>query len=366
MPRLLGSLAAALTVASILAGCGREAPFFAPRPHGSLSILSIPAGAAIFLDGQDTGAVTPDTLGSVATGPHVVRVLLTGYAAAPESVVVDVTVSSLASAMFTLEAVAQDPPKVVLLEGFSNVSCPGCPELAAVLTAVMAEPGHGLDRVLLIKWAANWPAPSDPHYQANPADNLARLTTYMSDILGVPTLFADGALVGDSGVPPTTTALSAVVDGLLAESPGFAIAVEAAVAGTGVAAAVTLTAVRTVERAGAQLHLVLAEHPVIYDTPPGTTGETEFHWIMRDFVTLPDRPLPLTAGTPVSKSGTLTLNSAWIQDHLFVIAFVQDPVTREVLQAGYAPVNATGLVAAQSTQASPFTVSPQPTGGGRP
>lgn len=368
MPRLSRALAAVLLVVPLLAGCGRQAPFFAPLPPaalGSLSVVSTPAGAAILLDGQDTGAVTPDTLESVVAGTHVVRVVLSGYAAEPESLVVDVTVSGLASAAFTLQEIVQEPLKVVLLEGFSNVDCPGCPELAAVLGAVMAEPGHGLDRVLLVKWATNWPNPLDPHYVANPTDNWARLMTYVSSIMGVPTLFADGSLVGTSGVPPTVEALSTLLDGLLTQSPGFAIAVDADVSGTSVAAEATLTSVRTVERAGAQLHLALLEQPVVYDTPPGSEGETEFHWIMRDFVTLPDSPLPLTAGTPVVRSGSLTLNPAWIQDHLYVVAFVQDPATLEVLQAGYAPVSA-GLAALQSTRSSPFTASSQPTGGSRP
>lgn len=361
MPRSPGFLATALAAAALAVGCGREAPFFEtppPETHGSLCILSTPAGATILLDGQDTGAVTPDTLESVAVGLHVVRVRLTGYAADPESLLVDVTAPDLASASFTLEAIPEAPPKVVLLEGFSNVDCIGCPELAEALAAVMAEPGHGIDRVLLIKWAASWPNMLDPHYQANPQDNIARLTTYMSDIAALPTLFADGARVGASGTPPTVTALSALVDQLLGADPGFAIAVRASVTAEGVAAEATLTAVRAVERPGARLHLVLVENPVIYSSPPGSEGETEFHWIMRDMVTPTDSPLPLTADAPAVRSGMLTPQPACVRGHLAVIAFVQDPATREVLQAGYAPLDPIHSVPAKSTRTFPTTPSP--------
>ncbi len=68
---------------------------------------------------------------------------------------------------FALTAVQAPPPQVVLLEAFSNVSCVGCPQMSATVAALTAEPGFGPDRVLLVKYAANWPALNDPHYQAN-------------------------------------------------------------------------------------------------------------------------------------------------------------------------------------------------------
>lgn len=322
-------------------GCGRQAPDFAPSPTqewGFLSVISTPSGAAITLDGQDTGQVTPDTLDAIVTGPHVVRVRLDGYVAEPESLVVEVTAPLMASAAFLLSELQQAPLKVALLEGFSNVDCLGCPELAATLAAVMAEPGHGRDRLLLIKYAANWPNYLDPHYQANPQDNTARLTFYQRDIMGIPTLFADGALVGVSGQAPTSAELSMLVDELLEVDPGFAIGVTATIAGPSVTVEATLTAVRSVSRTGAVLHFALLENPVVYAAPPGSQGETEFHWIMRDFITLAESPLPLTAAEPREMSGNLVVPAVCLSEHLAVIAFVQDPATREILQAGLAPL----------------------------
>ncbi len=322
-------------------GCGRKAPVFAPPPTqewGFLGVTSTPSGAAIALDGLDTGRVTPDTLETIVIGPHVVRVRLDGYVAEPESLVVEVTAPLMASAAFTLSEQQQAPLKVALLEGFSNVDCLGCPELAATLAAVMAEPGHGSDRLLLIKYATNWPNYLDPHYQTNPQDNTARLTFYQSDIMGIPTLFADGALVGVSGQATAAAELSTLVDELLAADPGFAIAVTATIAGSGVAAEAVLTAVRAVSHPGAVLHLALLENPVVYAAAPGSQGETEFHWIMRDFVTLAESPLPLAADEPREMSGNLAVPAVCLSAHLAVIAFVQDSATREILQAGLAPV----------------------------
>ena len=150
-----------------------------------------------------------------------------------------------------------------------------------------------------------------------------------------------------------------MMDGNDSPRAGKCPVVHGAITETGVQADVTLTAIRRVERAGARLHLALVENPVTYEQPPGSEGETEFHWIMRDFVTLPDCPLPVTPDAPVAMSGVLTLNSAWIQDHLSVIAFVQDSATREVLQAGFAPLGAPKPVPVKSTQTvPPLSMSP--------
>jgi hypothetical protein len=49
------------------------------RMVGSVAVTSTPGGAAVYLDGMDTGNVTPCTLSGVAAGDHVVTVKLPGY-----------------------------------------------------------------------------------------------------------------------------------------------------------------------------------------------------------------------------------------------------------------------------------------------
>jgi hypothetical protein len=45
-------------------------------PSGSIEITTNPSGAKIFLDGKDTGKISPDTLKNVSTGNHIIEVLL--------------------------------------------------------------------------------------------------------------------------------------------------------------------------------------------------------------------------------------------------------------------------------------------------
>jgi hypothetical protein len=51
----------------------------APVQSGSISIGSIPDGAAIILDGKDTGNRTPSLLSPVEAGPHAIRLVRTGF-----------------------------------------------------------------------------------------------------------------------------------------------------------------------------------------------------------------------------------------------------------------------------------------------
>lgn len=321
--------------------CGRKAPAFAPQTSGALAVLSSPGGADIVLDGLATGHVTPDTLHEVEPGEHVVRVAREGWTASPESLVVDVAPPAAAVAEFTLSPVEPAWSRVVLLEAFSNVSCIGCPQLTATLHALMAEPAYGPDRLLLIEYATNWPAANDPHYQAARLQNDARMAFYLPYLnVGIPTLVLDGALAGVSGQPPSLDALRPLVDARLAADPGFGVRVVASTpaAGASVAARATLRATRAVARPGAVLAFALVQDPVTYATAPGNQGETEFHWIMRDVVRAAGSPLPLAAGDSMVCTATLARQAAWPAADLHVVAFVQDPATREVLQAAHVRV----------------------------
>lgn len=69
---------------------------------GSVSVSSQPQGAKVFLDGEDTGKVTPCTIGEIASGRCDIRLQLKDYAPASQSVTV--TEGMTASVNVTLEA----------------------------------------------------------------------------------------------------------------------------------------------------------------------------------------------------------------------------------------------------------------------
>ena len=69
---------------------------------GSVSVSSQPQGAKVFLDGEDTGKVTPCTIGEIASGRCDIRLQLKDYAPASQSVTV--TEGMTASVNVTLVA----------------------------------------------------------------------------------------------------------------------------------------------------------------------------------------------------------------------------------------------------------------------
>ena len=83
---------------------------------GSIRVTSTPEGAAVFLDGTETGEVTNVTL-TVPAGDHVVRVELDGYQAMAKTVTV--TAGETAEAAFALEA-----PVITLAPGWNFISTP--------------------------------------------------------------------------------------------------------------------------------------------------------------------------------------------------------------------------------------------------
>jgi hypothetical protein len=302
---------------------------------GSLRVISTPSGADILLDGELTGEQTPILLGDIPVGQHVVKVALEGYLSQPDSLLVTILADQTSEAAFTLNEIINSVQKVVLIESFSNVSCPGCGNAAQVLADLMALPQYGLDRVLTIKYSLGFPQISDPHYQANTSDNTERMNYYL-DLLatGIPTFVGDGSLLGDSGNPPSLPDLVSLVDQLLMADPGFFVEVDATVGLSNVSATVTLNALRQVDLNDYALRLVLVENPIQYVDPPGSEGETEFHWVMRQFDT-PYSSLPvLDPGIPIVLEANLPSDPSWQTDRLFVIAFVQNELTREVMQSG--------------------------------
>jgi uncharacterized repeat protein (TIGR01451 family) len=76
-----------------------------PQLFGNISVTSSPPGAAISLDGSDTGMITPATVEKVNPGTHMVNVTLSGYQ--PSSQTVPVSADTTASAVFTLLQIPQ-------------------------------------------------------------------------------------------------------------------------------------------------------------------------------------------------------------------------------------------------------------------
>jgi hypothetical protein len=323
-------LCLALAGLFLLASCGAEPPWFAPidpADKGNIIVRSTPTGAAIFLGGVAQNTVTPDTLRSLDPGTYEVTVELTDHDSDPEMVSVDLASAETDSAVFTL-TLSVRAKKVVILEGFSNVSCPPCPELTDNLVAMVAKPEFPVDRVQFLEFAVSWPQLADPFFLANPQENQDRFGMY--SVPAAPDLYIDGVQQADA---LDADAMEAAVLAAMDEDPGFEIEVSANFSSSTVPVTVILTATRNLDLTDHVLYVAIYEKEVVIDPAPGINGQTEFHHIFRDRVDVPPTLGALAPGNPQQFDLTLTSGSAGA-DAYVAIAFVQHDTSHAILQAG--------------------------------
>jgi hypothetical protein len=315
----------------------------------SLAVTSSPEGAAIFLDGEDTGQVTPATLVGVPEGNVEITLALPGYLVSPTAFTASVIAgqaNQVPEDTFVLRAT-----HTVLFEGFSNVSCLGCGDLAINMDALMHRPGYELDKALYIKYSTFWPAVNDPHYQYNQSENSARITYYQNDLAaGIPMLTLEGVKItgSSSANTPTTDEAADYFDATWPTQPGFLIDLDADFSGSNIPVTVTLTALDDVTLADKVLHVVLVQTLIEYDEAPGSEGETEFHYVFRDAADAVDALTDLTAGNIQTITTSLVRDLSWEEDRMVAIAFIQDDADKSILQAG-----STGLT--ETARAALFT-----------
>ncbi|MCP4291329.1 MAG: PEGA domain-containing protein [bacterium] len=298
-----------------------------------LTVSSEPTGAAIFLDGEDTGETTPATIGNLEAGDVEVSLVLDGYYSSPISYTATVVANAnteLAVGTFSFRS-----KKVVMMEGFSNVDCAGCPELATNVENLMHQDGYGLDRVLYCKFSMSWPG-LDPHYQHNTSENNDRMNYYLNSLsLGIPMLTLDGekAEGTSANFTPTSSEMATLIDTALQGEPGFLIDVTADFTNTTIPLTATLTAMEDVDLTGHSLYIALVQELQEYEEAPGSEGETEFHWLFRDRVDALPSLGSMTSGETNVINETVQ-RGEWDLDKLHVIAFVQNNATKDILQAG--------------------------------
>lgn len=306
-----------------------------------LSVTSDPLGAEIFInDETESRGVTPMdiTIGSDLESVSI-SLELEGYYSPAEALTIPVepyTTNIVAAGDIPLRA-----KKTVLLEGFSNANCPGCPSLTSYVEGLMHQEGYGLDRVVFTKFSMSWPHPQDPHHLYNVPENNDRMFYYQEHLQSIPVLINDGMKAEGTGINslPLASELTALVDHPITPEPGFLIDCEADFSNNAVPFTVTLTAMEDVTLSGLTLYVALIQSLVEYEEPPVTpnNGETAFHWLFRDRLDTPPTLENMTAGQTQEITGNL-VRDEWDLDTLHILAFLQNNSTKEVYQAGISAV----------------------------
>lgn len=304
-----------------------NAPIIPLAEFGKILVIANVDGAKIFLDDNNTGKVTPDTV-EATTGTHELRLEKESYL--PTSRIVEVLKDSLIELSFTLNDASF--AKVVLLEDFANVSCIPCVNSNKIIESLTTIT-YGPDKLVAIKFPTNFPGGNDPFYMANSAACNARMSYY--SIFAAPTTIIDGT---ERPISTDSISIKAAIDQQLQLTPKFYINVIDSIAGQVYFAKVT---VRVLDDPGLNfsnivLHTVVTETKIEFLNPPGSNGETKFYDVMR-------KMLPANSGESldgISQAEDVlfdwqtNIESGWNIANINTVAFIQNVATKEVYQAG--------------------------------
>lgn len=228
-----------------------------------------------------------------------------------------------------------DSPRKVLIEEATNTSCGPCAVQNPTFEAFIR---NNFSDVIPLIYHAWWPGENDPMYQENTAMNRARILYYGIDQQGVPKVRVNGKMAlpptggWDEGAAGDTLAIKNEVDKY--RGTNSPITLQVAETRSGSQSTVSVTVSTTQSLVGKKLRVAVVEYYISYPTPPGTNGEKEFFWTARTM--LPDAngtTLDLNAGSNRTYTFNYSIKSTWAASQIYVVAFVQDDQTKEVLQA---------------------------------
>ena len=210
-----------------------------------------------------------------------------------------------------------------LFEEFTSSTCSPCASFNSNTMNPFTN-NHGND-ITLIKYQMNWPQSGDPYY----TDEGGVRRSYYS-VSAVPSLF-----VGGENVPASSSGVNNAFNSENAEDAFMEMSGQFTLQGSEITASVTITPYVTGDFTA---HIAVIEKETTGNV--SSNGETSFKHVMMKM--LPDAngtSVSLVDGTPTSLSYTFDMSSTHVEElsDLAVVAFVQDDVTKNVMQSLYMP-----------------------------
>ncbi|MEM7104104.1 MAG: T9SS type A sorting domain-containing protein [Bacteroidota bacterium] len=230
--------------------------------------------------------------------------------------------------LFTSMAFAQTQ-RTTLLEQFTQASCGPCTASNPWIDNYYETTALP---VLRIYYHTSWPG-TDPMYNHNTAVNGARTSYY--GINSVPNSVIDGTEYTPPGFSGAWTNIT-MVSRTGIPSP-FSLSVTHTMASDySVSVDVSVTAAQAVNTNNMKLHAVIVEKEMVYCDAPGSNGEADFPYVVKDM-------LPSASGTDLNSTWANGENQTFSFDYspanfrkaseLAVVVFIQNNTTREILQS---------------------------------
>jgi hypothetical protein len=220
--------------------------------------------------------------------------------------------------------------KLVLVEAFSNASCPPCaannPQMNALLD-------NNTSKAVSVKYQANFPG-FDPMNQQNPGENNARRNYY--GVNAVPGVMVEGV----TGPINSASINQSHIDNPYNAGTPLDLSVAHTITNNFNNIEITVTANNlgtTAITGNLVLHVALVEKEINFPEPPGTTSEKDFYNVMRKMYPN-ENGTTISGGLSPGMPQTFTLshtipNYIYNYGELAVVAWVQDVTTKEVFNA---------------------------------
>lgn len=252
--------------------------------------------------------------------------------------------------IFAASVQAQTSAKqYVLIEHFTNSKCSVC---ASKNPAFYNLINQYTDDIHHISIHPPFPYNTCAFYLANTAENIARTSYY--GVFGTPSIALNGTL------QPITTPLltTATLQSYLGNTSPLWLEVAESGPNSARQVAVTAHSLSTIPAGSYKLYVAVVEKEVAAPPPPNN-GEPLHHDVFRKM--LPDingtAYTPAAAGQSVEFNFTFAIGANWNPEEVYVIAWVQNTTTKEVLNSGtrFDPPAVSG-----TDEAAPKTIQIQP------
>lgn len=225
--------------------------------------------------------------------------------------------------LFSMQNAKADSQRMYLMEGFTSTSCNPC---AQTWPSVDPQFVENYDVCIPMKYhVLIGTTDNDPFNKDNPTMHNSRANYYNID--GVPHLRVNGN-TGDH--PANIATLVPNWNALRGVNSPITLGITEAKNGSNVDVTVKVSSSQALS--GVVLRIVLMEYQVAFS---GSNGETNHRWIPRDM-------LPSLNGTAINIGANQSQDvkvsylpkAAYNASNLYIVAFIQNDATKEVVQAG--------------------------------
>lgn len=228
--------------------------------------------------------------------------------------------------------------RLMIIEFFTSSTCGPCATYNPILTAFMSS--HDADRISAIGYHMSWPAPgNDPMYWYNIGDNDGRRNYY--GINSIPQGRFDGSIVLSSY---STGIFQSYYDQRINILSPVSIILSDSTFGDSVKVRAMIYCETYIANPTVNVYVSVAENHIHYTSPPGVNGETDFYTVMRKM--LPNyngTQITLFPGDKKVLEFKYKMDPIWNASEMFVMAYAQNPVTKEMYTAAKKTQNFTLL-----------------------